>query len=82
MEKSSDKNLELIIEEPEYKELTVSEIKGQVYRLNGMLCRIEGKIDQAKRFLEVTRSVSERTQKLVNMGVSLYDLESTHHLRI
>lgn len=82
MTEASGKNSELIIEESEYKELTISEIKGQLYKLKGMLSRIEGKIDQTNRFLEVSRSISEKTKTLVDRGVSLYGLESTHHLRI
>lgn len=73
---------DFLVEESEYKELTVSEIKGQIYRLNSMLGRIQGKLEQSKKFLEMSRSVSERTQKLVTMGAELYDLESSHRLRI
>lgn len=61
---------------------SIDDLRREAQRLGGLISRVEGKISQYTRYLEVSRSISEKTQKLVDLGKSLYDLDTGHNIRI
>jgi hypothetical protein len=73
---------EIIIEDEEVDELSVEDMKGQVYRLTTLITRIESKIGQSTRYLDMSRSISKETQALIDIGISYYDLDSQYEVRI
>jgi hypothetical protein len=78
-----DFNPNVVVEiEEEHKELNVEDIRGQVYRLTGLITQIEGKVAQCNRSLEMSRTLSEKTQNLIDIGISYYDLDSQYEARV
>jgi len=80
--KEQERDIELDLEDDESEIQTIEQIRSQIYQLDVMLTRVKGRIELQKRSLDMSRSLPEHTQKLIDLGVSLYDLDSNYEVRI